>query len=399
MRVSQGEHREDKNEEENQVNEDSDIDDFIADFQKGRKETSQESVLEEKNVNDVDELTEMINQIDLHTDQVTNTNPTKSSGTVPKVRSKITYEDPDRNEWRKAMVIGRGGKASGKDKYWFNIKDLEDDSMKCVDFENISSWKNLNEEVLLCKNETFDVVEAKLKELENWKNNKVYNEVDNEGQNLISVRWVITEKIIDGITRMKARLVARGFEEIENHNIRKDSPTCGKENLRLMFLLTSAHEWKVNSMDIRAAFLQGKPIERDVYLKPPKEAHTKKIWKINITVYGLCDAPRAWYLSMMGELIKTGGVRSKYDNAIFYWHQNNVLQGMLSSHVDDFCWAGTEWFKENVIDIIRSKFAVSKEAIETFKYLGLMITQSRNGIQVHQKNYVEEIQTSYAKLR
>ena len=117
MQVSQGEHREDKNEEENQVNEDSDIDDFIADFQKGRKETSQESVLEEKNVNDVDELTEMINQIDLHTDQVTNTNPTKSSGTVPKVKSKITYEDPDRNEWRKAMVTGRGGKASGRDKY------------------------------------------------------------------------------------------------------------------------------------------------------------------------------------------------------------------------------------------------------------------------------------------
>ena len=41
---------------------------------------------------------------------------------------------------------------------------------------------------LLCKNETFDVVEVKLKELENWKNNKVYSEVDNEGQSQISVR-------------------------------------------------------------------------------------------------------------------------------------------------------------------------------------------------------------------
>ena len=39
-------------------------------------------------------------------------------------------------------------------------------SMKKVDFENINGWKNLNEEVLLCKNENFDVVE-------NWKNNKV----------------------------------------------------------------------------------------------------------------------------------------------------------------------------------------------------------------------------------
>ena len=64
------------------------------------------------------------------------------------------------------MILSRAGKSSGVNKYWFNIKDLEDGSMKSVDFENINGWKNLNEEVLLCKNETFDIVEAKLKELE-----------------------------------------------------------------------------------------------------------------------------------------------------------------------------------------------------------------------------------------
>ena len=78
-------------------------------------------------------------------------------------------------------------------KYWLNIKDLEDGSIKSVGFENISSLENLNEEVLLCMNEMFDDVEAKLKELENCK--KVYSEVDNEDQSQISVRWVITEKI------------------------------------------------------------------------------------------------------------------------------------------------------------------------------------------------------------
>ena len=68
-----------------------------------------------------------------------------------------------------------------KSKSWFNVKDLEDDTMKSVDFENIRSWKNLNEEVLLCKNEKFEVVEAKRRELENWKNNNVYNEVEHDG--------------------------------------------------------------------------------------------------------------------------------------------------------------------------------------------------------------------------
>ena len=118
---------------------------------------------------------------------------------VPSLGSKVAYEDPDRNDWTKAMILSRAVKSSGVNKYWFNIKDLEDGSMKSVDFENINSWKNLNEEVLLCKNEMFDIEEAKLNELDNWKNNwknKVYSEVDNEGQSQISVRWVITEKII-----------------------------------------------------------------------------------------------------------------------------------------------------------------------------------------------------------
>ena len=123
----------------------------------------------------------------------------KENWIVPSLGSEVTYEDPDRNEWRKAIILSRAGKSSGMNKYWFNIKDLEDGSMKSVDFENINSWKNLNEEVLLCKNEMFDIEEAKLNELDNWKNNwknKVYSEVDNEGQSQISVRWVITEKII-----------------------------------------------------------------------------------------------------------------------------------------------------------------------------------------------------------
>lgn len=51
-------------------------------------------------------------------------------------------------------------------------------------------------------------------------------------------------------------------------------------------------------------------------LKPPKDAHTKKLWKLNTTVYGLGDAPRAWYLCVKDELLKIGVMKSKFDNAI-----------------------------------------------------------------------------------
>ena len=48
--------------------------------------------------------------------------------------------------------------------------------MKSLDFENINSWENLSDEILLCERESFEVTEAKLVELENWKKNKVFTE-------------------------------------------------------------------------------------------------------------------------------------------------------------------------------------------------------------------------------
>ena len=37
--------------------------------------------------------------------------------------------------WRKALVINRAGKVSGKNKNWFNVKHLDDDTMKIVNSE------------------------------------------------------------------------------------------------------------------------------------------------------------------------------------------------------------------------------------------------------------------------
>ena len=63
-----------------------------------------------------------------------------------------------------------------------NIKDIEiDDSPSEVTL--ITS----NSEVLI----------AKLKELQSWIDNSVYNEIPNEGQDTMSIRWVVTPKIID----------------------------------------------------------------------------------------------------------------------------------------------------------------------------------------------------------
>ena len=78
--------------------------------------------------------------------------------------------------------------------------------------------------VLFMNNEISEVEKdaidnAKVKELGNWKNNQVYTEVEDKNQAKISTRWVVTAKVIGEDKIIKARLVARGFEDEEINGI------------------------------------------------------------------------------------------------------------------------------------------------------------------------------------
>lgn len=173
---------------------------------------------------------------------------------------------------------------------------------RAVNFANIKDIEidDSPQEITLVTNNS-EVLSAKSRELQSWIDNSVYTEIPNEGQETMSLRWVVTPKIIDGQPSVKARLVARGFEEVQN--FKTDSPTCSKEGLRLALTIISSKNWMLNSLDVKTAFLQGKAIDREVIVQPPKEANTTNLWKLSKTVYGLADASRNWYLKLRSELI------------------------------------------------------------------------------------------------
>ena len=156
-----------------------------------------------------------------------------------------------------------------------------------------------------------------------WKQHNVYEEVENQGQSAISTRWVCTENETENGKLIKARLVARGFEE-DSSCIQKDSPTCNKESLRVALAILASKHWHLNGLDIQAAFLQGSEISRKVYLKPPVEASTNKLWKLRKCLYGLTDASRLWYIRVREELAKLNVSKSKFDDAIFYYHKTTI---------------------------------------------------------------------------
>ncbi|KAK4327171.1 hypothetical protein Pmani_002341 [Petrolisthes manimaculis] len=225
---------------------------------------------------------------------------------------------------------------------------------------------------------TEEVLRAKEKEITNWKDNKGYEEVEDVGQGALSVRWVVTEKVVDGQTVVKARLVARGFEE-ETGNLRKDSPTCSKEAVHLALSVAATCGWVCHSLDVKAAYLQGYQIDRDVYLRPPPEFNDGSLWKLKKTVYGLCDAARHWYLRVRSQLLDLGTIASSLEPALFSWRCGQSLEGVICVYVDDLFWAGTNGFKEQVIDRLCQIFRMGGSESKAFKYVGLNIVSYGDG--------------------
>ena len=154
---------------------------------------------------------------------------------------------------------------------------------------------------------------------------------------------MLTEK--EGIK--KARLVARGFEEDVLKPEEKQSPTCTKESLRILLPLCAANNWVLKSLDIKAVFLQGEPASREIYLLPPREAKTSKVWRLNKCVYGLSDTSLKWYEKVKYTLLKLGCVLSPVDRSLFVYHLDGNLVGILAVHVDDFIWTGSAEFEKN----------------------------------------------------
>ena len=76
---------------------------------------------------------------------------------------------------------------------------------------------------------------------------RLYEEVEDNGQDTISVRWVITPKLVGNRWTTKARLVARGFQENVD-DLKVDSPTCMKETTRLVLFLASSMKWKIKEL-------------------------------------------------------------------------------------------------------------------------------------------------------
>ena len=160
-------------------------------------------------------------------------------------------------------------------------------------------------------------------------------------------------------------------------------------------MIAASKGWKVQSTDIRSAFLQGSELERDVYIKPPKEAELKgKVWKLKKCLYGLNDASRQFYLSIKEVLSLNGSKQSVGNPSFFYLKMEDKLEGVIVSHIDDFLHTGSKNFDEQIVKPLKVKFSAGSEEEENFSDVGFQVTQTPSGILLHQLPYIAGLDAS-----
>lgn len=291
-------------------------------------------------------------------------------------------------------ILNRAGKVKGSNKHCYNI-EKEDGWIGWMNMENIQDLELIPDEfplIILFSN--VEVAQAKEKEVQKWRVNHVYDEEEDTGQPTISMRWVITRKLLKEKPVTNARLVARGYEE-DTERLKKDSPTCSRESVHLVIFFSRCYGWKCCSVDVKGAYLQGNEINRVVYLRPPDEFNNGNVWKLRKTVYGLADAAHMWYKRVRHELIRLGVEQCLLDKAVFFWYKNGKLEGVICLYVDDFLFAGSNIFIDTIIKKFMRIFEIGNTGSDNFTYVGLRLNTYRDGITLDQDHYISSINDIY----
>jgi len=229
------------------------------------------------------------------------------------------------------------------------------------------------------------------------KNNR-FTLVSEANSQPIGCKWVYkTKQNPNGTIRYKARLVIKGYEQVEGINFDETyAPVGTKSTLRYLLSFVARNESKIDHLDVVTAFLNPE-IDAEVYMQQPDgidwlEPTTSElsILHLNKALYSLRQAPHLWHKASDGFLISIGFVRSNAHQN-FYIRSDGVL---LLLYADDMLVAYADGSSERAIDVknaLMKQYQMSNLGLAK-RFLGLDITRLPDGSTfLSQQSYIDSV--------
>jgi hypothetical protein len=111
----------------------------------------------------------------------------------------------------------------------------------------------------------------------------------------------------------------------------------------MVIAITLVKKWHMHQLDVKNAFLHGL-ISENIYMEQPSSmvdpAYPKHVCKLHKALYGLQQAPRAWFDRFSIFLLKYGFFCSLTNPSLFIFHSNLGIL-ILLLYVDDILLTGS----------------------------------------------------------
>ena len=134
----------------------------------------------------------------------------------------------------------------------------------------------------------------------------------------IKGRWVFALKS-DG--RRKSCFVTKGFTQVFRIDYENTFSVARFETLCLLLSLAALHDWEIEALDVKTAFLFGE-LDEEIYMEQPEgfmvKGKEKKVCRLRKAIYGLKQAALQWNKQLHKSLLEMGFIRCKSDPGTYF---------------------------------------------------------------------------------
>jgi len=140
-----------------------------------------------------------------------------------------------------------------------------------------------------------------------------------KNRNIVDCRWVykIKRHATGNITRYKARLVAKGFLQQAGTDFNEIfSQVVYYDSLRLLIALSLYFNWSPDQLDIKGTLLYCY-LKDEIHMKLPDGYQSNgQCARLNRSIYGFKQLPKAWYEGLTTYLLPLGYTVSSFDPCV-----------------------------------------------------------------------------------
>jgi histone deacetylase 1/2 len=209
-------------------------------------------------------------------------------------------------------------------------------------------------------------------------------------------KWVFKHKLNpDGtLERHKARRVLRGFTQRVGVDYGETfTPVVKPTTIRTVLAIAASRNWATKQLDVSNAFLHGH-LKEEVYCQQPTgfvdAAHPDAIYLLDRSLYGLRQAPRAWFERFTAFIRTLGFVATRSDSSLFTLRRGSDIAYLLL-YVDDIVLTGSSTaLLQHIVNKLQAEFKVKDMGALHF-FLGIDVRRTKEGFYLSQERYADDI--------